>query len=213
MTKLINWLKSLFATTGKVSRQTLQNVSPEDIRREKIKVEQTENRVTREIEDLEKQKEAFFSKGVDAGSDRQKLQFARKIKELDAQVQARDQQLALISRNLRVLNGISQLKENERVLRDLGMEGVVNTMDLTELQNYVEKATVEGQFQMDKFNEILGALDSAEGVYKFETDDSDTLAILDAMNRAADQKVRDCVLTAETSGRGQLVAANEGPTA
>lgn len=213
MTKLSNWLKSLFATKGKVSRQTLQNVSPKDIRREKIKVEQTENRVTREIEDLEKQKEAFFSKGVHTGSDRQKLQFARKIKELDAQVQARDQQLALISRNLRVLNGISQLKENERVLRDLGMEGVVNSMDLTELQSYVEKATVEGQFQMDKFNEILGALDSAERVYKFETDDSDTLAILDAMNRAADQKVRDGVLTAETPGRGQLVAANEGPSA
>ena len=211
MTKLINWLKSLFATTGKVSRQTLKNVSPEDIRREKIKVEQTENRVTREIEELEKQKDAFFSKGVNAGSDRQKLQYARKIKELDAQVQARDQQLALISRNLRVLNGISQLKENERVLRDLGMEGLVNKMDMTELQNFVEKATVEGQFQMDKFNEILGALDSAESVYKFESDDSDTLAILDAMNRASDQKVRDGLLAAEAGGRDELVASNERP--
>lgn len=207
MTKFIHWLKSLFATKGKVSRQTLQNISPEDIRREKIKVEQTEHRVTREIEELEKQKEAFFAKGVHAGSDRQKLQFARKIKELDAQVQARDQQLALISRNLRVLNGVSQLKENERVLRDLGMEGLVNTMDLTELQSFVEKATVEGQFQMDKFNEILGALSTAEGVYKFESDDSDTLAILDAMNRAADQKVRDGVLTADTRERGELVVA------
>ena len=213
MTKLINWLKSLFATSGKVSRQTLKNVSPEDIRREKIKVEQTENRVTREIEELEKQKDAFFSKGVNAGSDRQKLQYARKIKELDAQVQARDQQLALISRNLRVLNGISQLKENERVLRDLGMEGLVNKMDMTELQNYVEKATVEGQFQMDKFNEILGALDSAESVYKFESDDSDTLAILDAMNRASDQKVRDGLLAAEAGGRDELVASNERPLA
>ena len=165
MTRIVNSLKSLFTTRGKVSQKTLQSVSPEDIRREKIKVEQTENRVTCEIEELEKQRDAIFSKGVDAGSDRQKLHFARKVKELDAQVQARDHQLALISRNLRVLNGISQLKENERVVGDLGMEGLVNTMDLMELQSYVEKATVEGQFQMDKFNEILGALDSAEGVY------------------------------------------------
>ena len=43
--------------------------------------------------------------------------------------------LRVIARNLRVLNGISHLKENERVLRDLGMEGLVNKMDLTELQN------------------------------------------------------------------------------
>jgi len=144
-----------------------------------------------------------------AGSDRQKLQYARKIKELDAQVQARDQQLALISRNLRVLNGISQLKENERVLRDLGMESLVNSMDLTELQNFVEKATVEGQFRMDKFNEILGALDSAEGVYKFESDDSDTLAILDAMNRASDMKVRDGVQMAEAGLRSERNAVAE----
>jgi hypothetical protein len=209
MTKLINWLKALFGTKGKVSRQTLQNVSAEDIRREKIKVEQTENRVTREIEELEQQKEALFSKGVSAGSDRQKLQYARKIKELDAQVQARDQQLALISRNLRVLNGIAQLKENERVLRDLGMEGLVNKMDLTELQTYVEKATVEGQFHMEKFNEILGALQSAEGVYKFESDDADTLAILDQMNRAADLRVRDGVRLAEMAIQKEAAVSNE----
>jgi hypothetical protein len=208
MTKIVNSLKSLFTTTRKVSRQTLQNVSPEDICREKIKVEQTENRVTREIEEIEKQKDGLFSKGVDAGSDRQKLHFARKVKEMDAQVQARDRQLALISRNLRVLNGISQLKENERVLRDLGMEGIINTVDLIELQSYVEKATVEGQFQMDKFNEILGALDSAEGVYKFESDDSDTLAILDAMNRSAIQKVREGVLAAESRDPTELPSAD-----
>jgi len=202
MSTLVKWLKSLFSSSKPVDQKTLQKVSPEDIRRERIKVEQTEIRVTREIEDFESQKEAFFAKGVNAGSERQKLQYARKVKELDGQVKARDQQLSLISRNLRVLNGISQLKENERVLRDLGMEGLVNSMDLTELQSFVEKATVEGQFQMDKFNEILGSLDSAEGVYQFESDDSDTMAILEAMNSAADQKVADQVPFMSNEQRG-----------
>jgi hypothetical protein len=211
MTMIISRVKSFLISRGKNSRKTLHAVSAEDIRKERIKVEQTELRVTREIEELEKQKEAFFSRGVNAGSDRQKIQFARKIKELDNQVQARDQQLALISRNLRVLNGISQLKENERVVRDLGMESLVNTMDLSELQSYVEKATVEGQFQMDKFNEILGALDSAEGVYRFETDDSDTLAILEAMNRASDQKLREGTQIAESATRNATVSTKERP--
>lgn len=186
MFKLLKWFLALFSTEGQLSKQNLHNVTAEEIRRERIKVEQTEARVNREIEELEKQKEAFFAKGVQCGSDRQKLQYARKVKELDAQVEARDRQLSLISRNLRILNGVSQLKENERVLRDLGMEGLVNKMDLAELQEYVEKATVEGQFQMDKFNEILSSLDSAEGVYQAEADDADTLTILDAMNRASE---------------------------
>ncbi len=186
MNHLIQWLKGLLSSKGRISKQTLTNVNPEDVRRERIKVEQAENRVTREIEELETQKDAFFNKGTHCDSDRQKLQYARKIKELDAQIVARDQQLNLISRNLRILNGVSQLKENERILRDLGMEGLVNKMDLAELQEYVEKATVEGQFQMDKFNEILSSLDSAEGVYQSGEEDADTLAILEAMNRAAE---------------------------
>lgn len=190
MFKIRNWIKSLFSASTQISRQTLQNLAPEEIRRERIKVEQMETRVTREIEELESQKDQLFAKGVAASSDRQKLQYARKIKELDAQVQARDQQLRLVSKNLRVLNGVSQLKENERVLRDLGMEGLVNKMDLTELQQYVEQATVEGQFQMDKFNEILNALDTAEGVYRTEADEAETLAIFEAMQQADDRKMK-----------------------
>ena len=59
MSRLFAWLKSLFAVKGKVNQKTLQSVSAEEIRRERIKVEQTETRVTREIEELEKQKELF----------------------------------------------------------------------------------------------------------------------------------------------------------
>ena len=74
-------------------------------------------------------------------------------------------------------------------------------LDLAELQSFVEKATVEGQFHMDKFNEILGALSSAQGVYKFESDDADTLAILDAMNRASDVRIRETAGAAEYEAR------------
>lgn len=186
MYNLIKNLQKLLFSKDQVSKNTLASVNPEEIHREQIKVEQAENRVTREIEELENQKTLYFNKGISCGSDRQKLQYARKIKELDAQVVSRDRQLNLISRNLRILNGVSQLKENERIIRDLGMEGLVNQMDLSELQEYVEKATIEGQFQMDKFNEVLSSLDSAEGVYQSEDDNTDTLAILEAMNRAAD---------------------------
>jgi hypothetical protein len=205
MSRVMNWLKSLFSSRGPVSGRTLQSLSPDEVRRERIKVEQTEVRLNREIDELEQQKEELFARGVKQGSDRQKLQLARKIREVDGLVKARDQQLSLISRNLRVLNGIAQLKENERVLRDLGMEGLVNKMDLTELQTLVEQATVEGQFQMDRFNEILGALDNAEGVYQTGAEDEETLAILEQMQAASALEL-DRPLDAERSERLQPVA-------
>jgi|GEM_PF-942874 hypothetical protein len=192
MQKFINWLRSLFAQPGNrpVSNRTLESVTAEEIRMERIKVEQTEARISREIEQLEKQKEEFFAKGVGCGSDRQKLQYARKVRELDGQVRARDQQLTLISRNLRVLHGIAQLKDNQRVLRDLGMEGLVNKMNLEDLQRYVEQATVEGQFQMDKFGEVIVALEGAENVFAVGKEDADTLAIVEAMNQMAAGQVQ-----------------------
>jgi len=186
MKTIIRWIALIFGNGGKSQKNNLQSISPEDIRREKIKVEQTESRLTREIDELEDRKSALFKKGTSAQSDRQRLQIARKIKELDSQTQARDQQLKLISRNLRVLNGISQLKENERVVRDLGMESIVNNMDLSELHEYVEKATVEGQFQMEKFNEILTSIEGAEKIYDVEGDDDDVMQLVEAMSRAQD---------------------------
>ena len=184
MKKIFQWLASFFSAGGKLGRRTLDGLSAEDIRRERIKFEQTEAKITREIEELEKQKDALFAKGVKSGSERQKLQCARKIKEVEGQIQARDQQLSLISRNLRVLHGVEQLKNNERVLRDLGMEGLVKKMDLAELQRYVEEAMVEGELQMDRFNEILTTLDGAGKVYRVESDDAETLAMYESIQKA-----------------------------
>ncbi|MCA9107878.1 MAG: hypothetical protein KDA83_20880 [Planctomycetales bacterium] len=176
-------------------KTTLKDVQPEQLRRERLHVERTEVKLTREIEELEKQKEELFRKGVDGTSDRQRVQIARKIKQLDAQVQAKDRQLALVAKNLQVLNSVAQLKENERILKDLGMEGVVNKMDLGEVQSYIESATVEGQFQMERFTRLMQSVSDAESLYESDEDDSETQAILDIMSAASrgrtDTNIRD----------------------
>lgn len=174
-------------------RPTLAQLAPETIRKERIRIEQTELKLTREIEEVEAQKEEFFRKGVEGGSDRQRLQIARKIKQLDAIVQAKDKQLALISKNLQVLNSIAQLKENERLLTELGMDGVVSKMDMEEVQQYIERATVEGQFQMERFTQLLRSVQEAEDLYSVDGCDADTQAIMAAMDLAARTKSSDAI--------------------
>lgn len=181
--KILNLFKALFSKHP--VKDTLATLNSEEVRRERIRIEQTELKITKEIEDLERQKEAFFRKGVEGGSERQRLQIARKIKELDGLTLAKDRQLTLISKNLRVLNGVAQLKENERLLKDLGMEGLVGKMDLVELQAYIEQATIEGQFQMERFTKLLGSLDEADATFQVGDEDEDTLKILNAMQTAA----------------------------
>ncbi|MFN9136089.1 MAG: hypothetical protein ACK5YE_09630, partial [Planctomyces sp.] len=130
---------------------------------------------------------------VAAASDRQKLFFARKVQELDQQVRARDQQLTLVSRNLKVLSALAQLKDNQRVLQTLGMEQLVGKLDLTELAGYVEQATVAGQLQMDHLAEILTSLNGAEAAFSTGNEDPETLAVFEAMQQASSTAVRSAV--------------------
>ncbi len=189
-------MRSWFRTANFTPR--LQDLDPDAIRRERIRIEQTELKITREIDELEQQKAALFTKGTNCDSDRQRVQIARKINEVDGVIRAKDQQLAMISKNQRVLQGVAQLKENERLLRDLGMEGLVGKMDLVELQSYIEQATVEGQFQMERFTRLLESLDGAEAVFHTTNEDAETLAILDAMHEASGRRnIPEAVVTKE----------------
>lgn len=203
---LWGWFLGLFVRGNKL--QTLHDVNADELRRERIKIEQMESRFTQEIEELEVRKEAFFQKGVQCASDRQKLQFARKVKELDRQIRSRDNQLTLIARNLQAVIGLAQVKENDSLLKSLGVDGLLARMNLTEIQSFVEQATVEGQFQMEKFTTLLGALGEAEGVFEVEDNDADTRAIVAAMNLAAEGRTAEATEKAFASVNQELSPAH-----
>ena len=191
LTKVRRW----FRVSPTPAAPRFADLSPDEIRRERIRIEQTELKITREIEELENQKTALFAKGTSCDSDRQRVQIARKIKEIDGVIRAKDQQLGMISKNQRVQQGVAQLKENERLLRDLGMEGLVGKMDLSELQRFVEQSTIEGQFQMERFTKLLESIDGAEATFNTTGEDAETLAILDAMQKATVRPVAEPTAT------------------
>ncbi len=166
-------------------RKTLRDVSFEELRRERIRIEQTETRLMREIEELEQQKSNYFNKGVvEPVSIRQQRQIARKVNELESIIQGQDKQLLLINRNLRVLTGLVELKGQLDSSEDPGMEGLINQMDLEELQTYVEHATIEGQFQIEKLTKILNSMDDANNGYSVTGEDAGTQKILEDMQKA-----------------------------
>jgi hypothetical protein len=178
--EILDAIKRMFS-----GKKRLDKITSDEIRRERIRLEQTEQRVGREVEDLEARKRALFAKGRDESSQRQQIALARKIKELDAAAQAKDRQSAMISRQMRILSGLQILKENTSLIKDMGVSSIVSRMDLADLQAYVDKATVEGQFQMERFAEILKTIETPEGM-ELAGEDSDTLAIVAAMQEAKD---------------------------
>jgi len=164
-------------------KKRLDKISMDELRKERIRLEQVEQRITHEVDGLEVRKRELFAKGKDESSQRQQVALARKIKELDASAQAKDRQLAMVSKQMRILSGMQILKENQALIKDMGVSSLISKMDLDELQQYVEKATVEGQFQMERFEQILKTVEGPAGA-ELAGEDEDTLAIVAAMQEA-----------------------------
>jgi len=181
-----NDLKKLFSR-----KKSLGKISVDELRRERVGMEQTESRLIKDIEEIEKKKQALFVKGKDEVSQRQQLIYARKIKELDVRSRNKDKQLALISKQLRILSGFEQIKENQKMLIESSKSSLLAKMDLSELQQYVEKAIVEGNFQMEKFTAILNDLEGGVLGGEFAEEDADILGIVNAMQEAKAAETSD----------------------
>lgn len=180
----VSWLVARLQTDKPV--ESIDDIKLDDLRREKIRLDQEEAKLMRRVEEVEGEKEALFLKGKDEPSRRKKTVLARKIKELDGQAKNYDRTLAVLSQQIRVINGFVQLKENETLLKSAGISKLIYGMDLQTLQIYIERATVDGAFQMDKFSEILGVLEERDGLVGGVKADEDIEEIVKAMEEAAE---------------------------
>jgi hypothetical protein len=176
---ILDSLKGLFSRG-----RTIDDITLDELQREKIRLDQDEAKLVRQVEGLESQKKQLFLRGKDEVSERQQMIVARKITELDAQARNLDRQLQFISRQLRTINGFVQLKENRRALRDSGLISVLGRIDLEHLQKYVQDALVDGVFQMKKFEDIMGRLEDGQVLDSELPEEKGVLEIVSLMRQA-----------------------------
>lgn len=167
-------------------RKTLAKVTADDLRRDRVRLEQAQKQLFAEIDALESRKKSLFDRGVGERNPRQQTLLARRVKQVSGEIKAKDRTLQMVSRQLGVVAGLTSLKENEAAVAELGLSGAIGTMDLGELRKYVEKATVKGEFQMERFAEMLNVLDSAEDLISGGEEDEDVLSIVAAMQEAGE---------------------------
>jgi len=175
----IGRLKGLFER-----KRSLDDITVDELRRERIALEQEEAKIVAKIEATEKQKQDLFVRGTQEASVHQKRILATKIKDLDVQAKQYGKGLAVLSRQLRVIGGFMQLKENQRLLELSGVSTLIAGLDLTTLQKYVDSASVEGVFQMDKFAEMLRTLEDGERLGLEADEDGDIAEIMQAFEEA-----------------------------
>jgi hypothetical protein len=92
--------------------------------------------------------------------------------------------LQAISKQMRIINGLIQVKERARVMAESGISGILKDIDLQDLIIYIDRASVDGEFHMDKFDELLRTLEQADAISPQMSEDQDVLDIVRQMQLA-----------------------------
>lgn len=165
-------------------KKTIAAITLDELTMARVKLEQEQERVMRRVTELEKEKERLFQQGVNEPSKRKQLLIAQKIQELEFQAKNYDRNLAAYQKQMRVLNGLIFLKENRKSWEDTAVGQILGNMDLAELEGFVDQATANNVFQMDKFERLLGSLEEAGEFGEREEMDEGVAQILAEMQRA-----------------------------
>ncbi len=183
----IQFLRELLKDKGPVDAQrkvTLDDLTLDDLRREKVRLDQEERKLLARLRDIEKRKKALFAEGVKQTSEREQRAIARRIKDLDIEARNLDRLLQIISKQQRIINGLIQVKESARVMKESGISRILQDIDLQDLIVYIDRASVDGEFHLDKFDELIRALEEADAISPAIAEDEDVLEIVRAMQEA-----------------------------
>jgi hypothetical protein len=164
---------------------SLEDLSGDDLTRERLRLEQEEKKLLRQVEEVESEKRAAFEQATKEGSVRKQTIMARKIKQLDTEAKNIDRNLRVISKQLRIINGFIQVKENKRIWEQSGLWSQISEMDLSDLGAYVDEAVIEGSFNNEKFSGIINTLEGSRGIVDDIEEDQDVMSILGEIQAAA----------------------------
>ncbi len=202
---MLDGLKNLFSR-----RQTLDDLPLDELRKEKIRLDQEEKKMMLRLDQLEEEKKKVFMQGRNEPSERKKMVLARKFKELDAQAKSMERNMQYFSKQLRIINGFMNLKENQRILKESGISSVIARMDLQELQIYVDQASIDGTFQIEKLQEVLGTLEEGGSLAGDIPEDKDVMEVFRLMESAG--ATEDAAEIDAMLGQANLSLAKQEPS-
>ena len=204
---VVDSLSELFGKKGQAqeaktpSIPKLDDLSSDDLARERIRLEQEEKKLLQGVGQIEAEKRAVFEQATKESSVRKQRIMARKIKELDTKAKNVDRNLRVVSQQLRIINGFIQVKENKRIWEQSGLWSKISQMDLSALEAYVTVAMIEGSFNTDKFGNIIQTLEGTEGFVEEMEEDPDVNAILGEIQAAAAARDEDATAVEEGLAR------------
>ncbi len=172
----------LFGNKGKVNE--LERMKIDELDSEQVRLEAQQEAIISKVKTLESRKDATLREGARKKSDLERKAAAVKYKQLDAEAADYVSQAAMLSKQIRVVGRMSQLKRREALLKQEGLWNLVSNLDMHELEQAMINMNVrarEGDRKATRLLEILEepALKATE---QLDADLQDVLAAMEAIS-------------------------------
>jgi len=154
-------IESIKARLG--GKKSIDKVSLDDLRREKIRLDREEARFVGRSEQIEKQKEQLFQQLVNEPSQVRQTILARKIKERDEEGKGHLRLSRYLGHQLRIVNGLIAIKEEARMMTKEAV-GLLSRIPFEELVSYVENVTTNSEFERSRIKDLLKTLEEGQSL-------------------------------------------------
>jgi hypothetical protein len=163
----------------------LNQMSVEELRSARIKLEKSRDRVVGEIHKLEQSKQDYFQEGVLQPDKRSKRMAAQRIKEAEEQIRQLDQQLLVFDKQLQIISRFEFIKRNQHQMVESGIDQLLGNMDAGELRAYIDDISVSGAVNIDRLSELSEMLGEALSAGFPEEEDPEIAELIAQMEMAA----------------------------
>jgi len=164
---------------------SLNDIPLDDLERAKTSLDHEERKVLAELEEIEKKKKMLYDKGVNGNvGDAELTIISRKMNDLLADAKGKERELQMISKEYRTLNALATIKRESQRGKDSPIVKILGNLDLGDLTNYIDQSTVDNEFNMKKFDEVMNRIGIQNNIATEYTEDRNVLQIKAMMEKA-----------------------------
>jgi hypothetical protein len=173
------------STPAPKKKMSLNEMPLDELEKAKAMLDHEERKMMAELDEIEKKKRVLYDRAVSGKvSDAELTSISRKINDLLIEANSKTRDLQMLSKEFRTLNGLVLLKKRTNRATESALGALLGNLDLAELTTYIDKATIENDFSMKKFDDVLTALGIVDSIAPEYTEDRNVLEIKKMLQKA-----------------------------
>jgi len=181
-------LDFLFGKKSKLA--AIEKMTASDLEREQLRLEAQQDAIIGKVKTLEKRKRAALVEGAKKKSDLERRAMAVRYKQFDGEASDYVSQATLVSKQIRVIGRVCQMKRRESLLKQEGLWSLISSVDPAEVEQFMidmRTRALQGDREASRLLEVL----EEPATSAYEEQDDDIKNILEAMEAIGETEATD----------------------